>query len=91
MEPLIKRLPGCNTTTARGNTKYKLVSDLLMVDKDFYKILVPPSMVGLLLAHTHLLGHKGLTRMLSDLQSYWFPTMNTLVKKLCQHLLRLFP
>jgi hypothetical protein len=61
--------------------RYKLILDLLMVDKDFFKILIPPSMVGLLLSHTHLLGHKGLTRMMRDLTSYWFPTMNTVVKK----------
>ena len=29
--------------------KFKLVSDLLMVDNDFYKIFVPPSMIGVLL------------------------------------------
>jgi hypothetical protein len=66
---------------ANPPVRYKLISDLLMVDKDFFKILIPPSMVGLLLSHTHLLGHRGLTRMMTDLTSYWFPTMNTVVKK----------
>jgi hypothetical protein len=64
--------------------KFKLVSDLLMVDKDFYKILVPPSMLGVLLSYTHLLGHKGLNRMLADLQSYYFANMNTVTKKFIQ-------
>jgi hypothetical protein len=61
--------------------RYKLVSDLLMIDKDFYKILIPDSMIGLLLSHTHLLGHKGLNRMLADLKSYWFKNMTTVTKK----------
>ena len=61
--------------------KYKLVSDLLMVDKNFYKIFVPPSMRGVLLSYTHLLGHKGLDRMLADLQSYYFPNMYTITKQ----------
>ena len=61
--------------------KYKLVSDLLMVEKNFYKILVPDSMIGILLSHTHLLGHKGLVRMMADLESYWFKNMYTVTKK----------
>lgn len=66
------------------NNKYKLVSDLLMIDKDFHKILVPPSMRGILLSYTHLLGHKGLNRMIADLQSYYFPKMNTITKQFIQ-------
>ena len=64
--------------------KFKLVSDLLMVDNDFYKIFVPPSMIGVLLSYTHLLGHKGLNRMLADLQSYYFANMNITTKKFIQ-------
>ena len=60
--------------------KYRLVSDLLMIFDEFYKILIPPSMVGLLLSYTHLLGHKGLTRMLADLQSYSFKNKYTVTK-----------
>ena len=61
-------------------TKYKLVNNLLMVEKDYYKILVPDSMIGLLLSHTHLLGHSGLQRMLLDMDSYWFPRMYTITQ-----------
>ena len=64
--------------------KFKLVSDLLMIYTDFYKIYVPPTMVGMLLSYTHLLGHKGITRMLSDLESYYFENMYTVTKNFIQ-------
>jgi len=64
--------------------KFKLVSDLLMIYSDFYKIYVPPSLIGILLSYTHLLGHKGLNRMLADLQSYYFQNMNTVTKDFIQ-------
>ena len=35
--------------------KFKLVSDLLMIDHDFYKIMFPTALIGLLLSYTHLL------------------------------------
>ena len=60
--------------------KFKLVSDLLMIYTDFYKIYVPPTMIGVLLSYTHLLGHKGIARMLSDLESYYFENMYTITK-----------
>ncbi len=63
--------------------KYKLVSELLMVEKNFYKILVPDSMIGILLSHTHLLGHKGLVRMMADLESYWFKKHVHCDKEVC--------
>jgi hypothetical protein len=65
----------------RGNLKYKLVSDLLMVNVNFYKILLPPSMIGLLLSFTHLLGHKGVSKMMADLESYYFETKYSIVKR----------
>ena len=68
------------TEHTENPVKYRLVSDLLMLFEDFYKILIPPSMVGLLLSYTHLLGHKGLTRMLADLQSYSFKNKYTVTK-----------
>jgi hypothetical protein len=46
---------------------YKLLDGLLMIIDDYEKILVPPSLVGPLLAHLHLSGHKGLTRMLLEM------------------------
>ena len=41
-------------------------------------------MVGMLLSYTHLLGHKGITRMLSDLESYYFENMYTVTKNFIQ-------
>jgi len=64
--------------------KFKLVSDLLMIYQDFYKIYIPPSMVGILLSYTHLLGHKGIGRMLADMQSYYFENMYTITSKFIQ-------
>jgi len=61
--------------------KYKLVNDLLMVYDNFYKICLPPSMIGLLLSFTHLMGHKGVSRMLADMENYYFPTKYTVTKK----------
>jgi hypothetical protein len=61
--------------------KYKLVSDLLLIYDHFYKIMLPPSMIGLLLSFTHLLGHKGLARMMADLESYYFPTKYSITKR----------
>ena len=65
-----------------GKTRtFKLISDLLMINVDYYKIYVPPSMRGLLLSYTHLLGHKGIDRVLADLQSYYFPNMYTITRQ----------
>ncbi|RPH76275.1 MAG: hypothetical protein EHM77_09395, partial [Planctomycetaceae bacterium] len=61
--------------------KYKLVSDLLLIYKSYYKIYVPPSMVGLLLSFVHLIGHKGMNRMLADLQSYNFDNMYSITRR----------
>jgi hypothetical protein len=61
--------------------KYKLVSDLLLIYDKFYKILLPPSMTGLLLSFTHLLGHKGLARMMADMESYYFETKYSITKR----------
>jgi hypothetical protein len=41
--------------------KYKLVGGLIVRDCEPQKVVVPPSLIGPLLAHTHLFGHKGLT------------------------------
>jgi hypothetical protein len=61
--------------------EYKLVGDLLMINANFYKILIPPSMIGLILSHQHLMGHKGLPKMMANLESYYFPKMNSIVRK----------
>ena len=68
------------TSSEDPPTKYKLINNLLMIEKEYYKILVPDSMIGLLLSHTHLLGHSGLQRMILDMESYYFPRMYTLTK-----------
>ena len=65
---------------AKKPVTYKLVSDLLMIDKDFFKILVPDNMIGLLLSYTHLLGHKGRKKMAADMSSYYFENMYTAIQ-----------
>jgi hypothetical protein len=69
-----------NTDEPEPN-EYKLVGDLLMINANFYKILIPPSMIGLILSHQHLMGHKGLPKMMANLESYYFPKMNSIVRK----------
>jgi hypothetical protein len=44
------------------------------------QIYLPPSLVGLLLSYTHLLGHLGITKMIQNLKNYYFPTKYTIVK-----------
>jgi hypothetical protein len=71
-------------------TKYKLMGDLLMIFKDDYKICVPPSMVGLLLSHHHLIAHKGLTRMLAELEPYHFKNNILSRRDLCRAVIHVF-
>jgi hypothetical protein len=59
---------------------YKLVLDLLMSQDGYYKIFIPDSLIGALLSYTHLLGQKGITRMLADLQSYYFKNMYSITR-----------
>ena len=70
-----------STSKKGSDVYYKLIFNLLFILKGSYRILVPPSMIGLLLSCTHLLGHQGLNRMLADLQSYYFPNMTSITKK----------
>ncbi len=42
-------------TKKKTNVQYKLVFNLLMINKGHYRILVPPSLIGILLSNTHLL------------------------------------
>ena len=63
-----------------GEKDYKLVMDLLMVKITDFKIYIPPTLIGPLLAYTHLLGHKGLAKMLKDLNSYYFDNLHTVTK-----------
>ena len=59
---------------------YKLLMDSLMIKDTTFKIMVPPSLVGPLLAYIQLLGHKGLAKMIQDLDSYYFEGMYSIVK-----------
>jgi hypothetical protein len=45
------------------------------------RIMVPPSMVGVLLSHSHLYGHKGLPRMLANLDGYYFKSKYSITRK----------
>ncbi len=70
--------------------KYKLVLDLLMIQDGYYKIFIPDSLIGALLSYTHLSGHKGITRMLADLQSYYFKNMYSVTRNFIRLLLVMF-
>ena len=48
--------------------------------EDDFKIWVPSKLIGLLLSHVHLVGHKGLTRMLVELEPYYFKNKYTIVR-----------
>ena len=63
-----------------GEKDYKLVMDLLMIKINDFKIYIPPTLIGPLLAYTHLLGHKGLAKMLKDLESFYFDNLHTVTK-----------
>jgi RNase H-like domain found in reverse transcriptase/Integrase zinc binding domain len=47
------------------------------------KIMVPDSLIGPLIAYTHLLGHIGVKRMILNLAPYYFDNMYTNCKTLC--------
>ncbi len=68
-------------TKGAESLKYKLVGGLIVRDCAPQKVVVPPSLIGPLLAHTHLFGHKGLNRMPTNLSPYHFDTKYTVVKK----------
>ena len=73
-----------NDPTLPTFVKYKLATDLLLIFKKHYVIYMPPSLIGYLLSYTHLLGHKGVTRMLADLQSYHFANKYTVTREFVQ-------
>jgi hypothetical protein len=60
---------------------YKLIDNLLITVRNKDKIVVPPSMIGVFLAHSHLYGHKGLPRMLANLEGYDFKSKYSIVRK----------
>jgi len=71
----------CTIMEGEKQVIYRLTDNLLFTVQNIDKIVVPPSMVGVLLAHCHLYGHKGLPRMLANLESYHFDHKYTIVRK----------
>ena len=71
-----------HATEEKGkHISYRLVDGLLICSKGQDKIVVPESLIGVLLAHCHLYGHKGLPRMLANLESYHFKNKYTIVRR----------
>ena len=75
----LKCLSSDNFEYIEDDKSYMLVMDLLMIKVTDYKIMIPPTLVGPLLAYVHLLGHKGL-QMLKDLESYHFDNLYSVTK-----------
>ena len=69
-----------NFTFVSNEKTYRLLNDLLIVANGDFKIMVPPTLIGPLLAYTHLLGHKGLPKMLQDLAPYHFENLYSITK-----------
>jgi rRNA maturation protein Rpf1 len=58
------------------NNQYRLLSDLLQIAKNKeFKVLLPQTLIGPLLAFTHLLGHMGVEKMLKNSNNYYFDNM----------------
>ena len=63
--------------------KYQLLGgDLLTVitAKNLPRIVVPPTLVGILLALTHLKGHPGTEKMIANMAGYYFDKMYTVTR-----------
>ena len=69
-----------NFTFVSNEKTYRLLNDLLIMANGDFKIMVPPTLIGPLLAYTHLLGHKGLPKMLQDLEPYYFENLYSITK-----------
>ena len=62
--------------------QYRLINGLLLIFHDNqWKIELPNSLVGLVLAYTHLLGHWGTEKTLKNLTIYHFEHMYTKTKR----------
>ena len=59
---------------------YQLLNDLLIIKSSDFKIMVPPTLIGPLLANVHLLGHKGMQKMIKGLETYDFDNKYKIVK-----------
>jgi hypothetical protein len=64
---------------------YKLFTDFLLVKANKknqqFKILLPPSMEGLLFSYLHLIGHMGVIKMLENLKGYYIPQKYSKIKR----------
>ena len=65
----------------QNDTTYQIINAMLFEKTDTGpKILMPPSMVGLLLSYHHLCtGHGGLNKLKSSLSNYSFPNKPTII------------
>jgi len=77
-------------TTIKNGLNFKLSNGLLYIkDKDQYKIFLPASLEGLLIAYKHLsTGHAGVSKMSAILFPYYFPQKLHKITHLCA---RCFP
>jgi Reverse transcriptase (RNA-dependent DNA polymerase)/RNase H-like domain found in reverse transcriptase/Integrase zinc binding domain len=67
----------------KQHISYKMILSLLLIninEKD-WKIYIPDSMIGLLLAYTHMIGHWSTNKMIKNLQEYHFNNMYSTVKR----------
>ncbi len=74
-------------TKTKNNQKYEysVETDLLTINQNGNKILIPDSLIGPLLAYMHLLGHMGTDKMVKNISiNYYFPNMYSLCRQLCQ-------
>ncbi|RPH79137.1 MAG: hypothetical protein EHM77_06210, partial [Planctomycetaceae bacterium] len=64
-------------------TTYKLDMDLLLIKRgdSTFKIFIPDSLIGPILAYLHLIGHMGTGKMIDNLKNYYFPHKYTEVKR----------
>jgi hypothetical protein len=82
-----KCMTSTNFETTENGQHFKLENGLLLSKtnlEDEWQILVPEKMVGLVLAHAHLLGHAGVQRMLLALDNFFIKHKYSTVKKFVQ-------
>ena len=68
----------------RGNPmSYKMENGLLTAEENEnnFKIYLPSKLIGPMLAHMHLIGHKGLSRMMTELEPYYFKNKYSVTRK----------
>jgi hypothetical protein len=62
---------------------YKLDVDLLLIKQGngIFKVYIPNSLIGPILAYLHLIGHMGVGKMLENLRNYYFPKKYSEVRR----------